>query len=160
MVSCTQSQMSEAKVSAPVEVPKLNYTIDLHVWHRRDATTAQTWTHIKNNAQVHYLKHGIVPMFRLFTIELNNPDSSYDCRAGNAVLKTYCKDTLIETNSSRTFGGTLKCLYSGQNGLLDCTDREVLTFFVFYRKAGDTLSSYSVDSLKYEILMDQSGMAY
>lgn len=157
LVACTNfgSEQTKEKVSKPEEIAKFNYTIDLHVWHRRNAYTAQSWTKIKNHAQVHYFKHKVVPMFRLFHIDLNTKDSSFEYSIGNAILKTYCKDLLIETNASRTFGGSLKFLYSGQKGLLDCTDKEQLRFYVFYRKVGDSLSVFKVDTLNYEIIMDQ-----
>lgn len=130
------------------------YQIDLHVWHRRNSFTAETWSNLKNGTQVHYMRHKLVPMFRMFTIAFQPHDTIYEYQVGRATLKTYCADVLVETNTVRRFGGPDFSIYSGQNGLLDCTDREKLYFNIYHRLKADTTQT-GVDSLAYEIIMDQ-----
>ena len=154
LTSCTESKQPPQEGQVKAQLPKPQYTIDLHVWHRRDATTAHTWPHISNGAKVHYMKHKLVPMFRLFSAALVAHDTLYEYQLEHAVLKTYCGKALLETNKKLRFGGTENYIYSGQDGLLDCTDREELSFKVYYRRRGDTLSTIQVDSLKYEIILD------
>lgn len=152
-MSC--SKVSKEQVLVKDTLPKPNYRIDLHVWHRRNAFTEETWNNLKNGATVHYMKHKLVPMFRMFTISFLPKDSIYEYQIGNAELKTYCADTLVETNKLRRFGGPYISIYSGQNGLLDCTDREKLYFNVYYRLKSDTLQSFEPDTIGYEIIMDR-----
>lgn len=158
LVSCSSPETNTI-VMASIEQPiiekiKPAYTIDLHVFHRR-TPVSYTWRNIQNNAKVHFTRHGLIPMFRLFSVRFNPKDSLYEYVLQNAELKTYCKKKLVETNRRRQFGGTGNYLYSGQKGLLKCTDRETLSFLVGYRKIGDTLSSYTIDSIRYEIILDK-----
>jgi hypothetical protein len=151
LLSCTNSSSIQEN---PGEKAKSLYTIYLNMSYRR-TSESYTWKNIANQAEVHAEKHKLIPAFRLFSVQLNVLDSSYEFALQGASLKSYCKDSLVETNMLRTFGESYRYLYSGKNGLLNCTDWETLSFNVYYRKAGDTLSAFSVDSLRYKIILDR-----
>jgi hypothetical protein len=152
LASCMESKQTKEIAE---ENTKPIYSINLHIWYRR-TTDAFTWKNLTNNSEVHLPKQGLIFAFRLTSVNLIVLDSTYDFFVENAVLKSYCKDSLIETNTSRIFGGPDHSLYSGQNGLLECTDWEELSFKVYYRKSGADISTTRVDSLKYKIILDQT----
>ncbi len=152
LLSCTNPSSNQEK---PGEKAKTLYTIDLNMSYRR-TSESYTWKNIANQAEVHAEQHKLIPAFRLFSVQLNPLDSSYEFAMEGASLKSYCKDSLVETNTLRTFGESYRYLYSGKNGLLNCTDWEVLSFNVYYRKTGDTLSPYAIDSLRYKIILDRN----
>ncbi len=152
--SCSTPTSELSDKPAEREKPtKPLYTLDLHLWHRR-TTTSATWRKIQNHDTVHFAKHGLIPMFRLLSVDLKPLNSTYQFDIYNALLKTYCKDSLIETNTQRRFGNDFNSIYSGKEGLLECTDYEILSFDVTYRKVNDTINPSWVDRVEYRIVLD------
>ncbi len=154
LFSCNNSSPSKEEIKTNAEI-KPSYSVNLNVWLRRDATSAVTWKNIKNNAQVHYAKHNLVPRFRMYKPVITFKDTIYDYQYGSRTLNSYCKNKLVETNFIRPMALTDDYIYAGKNGMLDCVEREEFLFQVLYRKRNDTISNYQIDSLRYEIILDQ-----
>jgi hypothetical protein len=134
---------------------KPSYSVDIHVWHRKNPETSKTWKNVTNNAQLHYIKHSFVPMFRMYKASLHPKDTVYEYLLDEKVLKSYCRKKLIQTNSQHRGTAANDFIWAGQKGLLKCVDREELFIKIYYRKRNDTLSKYEVDSMRYEIMLDQ-----
>ena len=135
----------------------------MSIFHRRNAQTHTEWESLSPGDTVHYLEHGPIPYFRMYSVEPLPPVDSTQSFAITAItLYSYAADSLVQEvhwgDGKRPFAHSRQIpnMNRYDTGLPERVDYEVLEISCLAKDSDGVWQEYAEGPIRIIVMLDES----